>query len=219
MCVGRKALGAKQLRYAHEALFALNLALVLKLEGNQVPNRFFSVLDFGEASLQSRINRYFQLHPHSAVGGNIAFIVPALVLALLLFALIRIAVASSLIRKVFVSAAGIVSLIALPVVWLSVVRLIGVAPPLPNPPHLLLYFELFTATACAFLYLYAYWPIPGWVSIAMLAVHFGFWDWIISRGPYFWLNPFSLIFPLTGFFATLLWAITVSRTATQVAHA
>src|SRR5258707_932820 len=58
------------IRYAHEFLFSLNVALVAKLEGNQEPNRLFSFFDSGEISLQSKINGFLHLHPHHAGGAK-----------------------------------------------------------------------------------------------------------------------------------------------------
>ena len=202
-----QAVCATQLRYAHDLLFSLNLSLVLKLEGNQAPNRFFSVLDFGETSLQSTINAYLHLHPHHSVGANIAFMLLALALTLFVFVVLQILRANRFMGRLFRSVSGIVSLVALPVSWLWATHLIGVARPLPNPSRTFLYLELITAALCASLYLYAKWPVPGWITIAILALHFGYWNYLVSAGPYFWRETFRLIFPLAGFLATLLWGI------------
>lgn len=198
-------------RYIHEILFCLNLALVLKLEGNQKPNKFFSFFESGESLLQSKINASLQLHPHHAFGANLAFLLLALVLASLLFVVVRVLITSSFLNNVFHSTAGVISLIALPAGWLWVSGLIGIGVPLPNPPRWALYLELSAVAACAVLYFAGKWVLPSWLTITLLAVHFGYWDFLVSRGPYFWRDPFRLIFPLTGFLATLVWGIHVSH--------
>jgi hypothetical protein len=209
-----------RLRHAHEILFCLNLALVFKLEGNQSPNGFLSLLDFGEITLQSRINSYLHLHPHHAFGANTAFLLLVLVLASLMFVLLRVLLASSLIARVFNSVAGVISLVALAIGWLCVAGRIGVTPPLPNPPHWLLYLELVAVAGCAVLYFAGTWRIPVWLTIVLLALHFAYWGFIVSGGPYFWREPFRLVFPVAGFFATLFWGLSIpnSRSQARVNH-
>jgi hypothetical protein len=203
---------SRQSRYAHAFLFSLNLALVFKLEGNQRPNRFFSFFENGEASLQIKVNALLHLHPHNAVGANTAFLILALALAALILLILTVLLRLPSFERLFRSTAGAISLIALPVAWLCVSQLLGVPAPLPNPPNVLLYAELIGAVATAILYLYAKWPAPAWLSVVLLGVHFGFWNWIVSGGPYFWRDPFRLVFPLVGLAATLLWAIYISTT-------
>ncbi len=199
------------IRYAHEFLFSLNVALVAKLEGNQEPNRLFSFFDSGEISLQSKINGFLHLHPHHAVGANTAFLILALGMALCIFLVLRIASRTRVTEQLVRTAAGIVSLLVLPIAWLSVTNLLGAASGLPNPSHPLLWLELLIVTVCAVLYLDARWPFPQWFGLLLLAVHFGFWNWIVSGGQYFWRDPFRLAFPLAGFAATVLWALYVAN--------
>jgi hypothetical protein len=193
-----------RLRHAHELLFSLNLALVLKLEGNQKPNRLFSFLDFGEVSLQFKINGYLHLHPHHAVGANTAFLILALGPALLIFLVLRVLSRATIIEHLFRSAAGIVSLTALPIAWLVVTYVLGVDSPIRVTTSLF-YLELCAVVLCAVLYVTAKWPAPKWLSFLLTALHFAFWSGVVS-GPYFWLAPFSVIFPAAGFFATVCWA-------------
>ena len=197
-----------RLRYAHELAFCLNVGLVVKSEGNQKPSRFFSLFDFGEASLQSKINGCLHLHPHDAVGENAAFLLYALGVALAIFLVLRVLLSSSFIAGVFRSTAGIVSLVLLPIAWLWVLFVLGLS--LSGWWRALLYLELLAAATIAVLYLYAKWPAPAWLSVTILGLHFGFWDSQVP-GPNFWLAPFTLIFPLAGFLATLLWGMEVSR--------
>ena len=201
---------AGRLRFAHEILFCLNLALALKLEGNQKPNKFFSFFESGESLLAFRINTHLHLHPHHAFGADFAFLLLGLVLASLLFVLLQILLTSSFLKNLFRSTAGMISLIALPFAWV-LASWVTIGPPVVNPPHWLLYLELATVASCGQLYFAGTWRLPQWLTITLLAVHFAFWSDVVSGGPYFWHDMFTLIFPLAGFLATLLWGIEVSR--------
>jgi hypothetical protein len=96
----------ERLRYIHEILFCLNLALVLKLEGNQKPNKFFSFLEAGESLLKFKINASLHLHPHDAFGAHLAFLLLTVVLASLLFAVLQVLLTSSFLKNVFHSTGG-----------------------------------------------------------------------------------------------------------------
>ncbi len=113
------------LNYFHEFFFAFNIALIAKLEGNQKPNKFFSFLESGQMNLQQRINVFFNLHPHSSFGGDIAFIIYALALALCLFLFLRTFSRTHLLQRFLNSLAGFLALLALPVTWLYVTHLAG----------------------------------------------------------------------------------------------
>ncbi len=192
-------------RYVHEFLFSLNIALVAKLEGNQKPNKLFSLLDSHEVTMQLKINAYLHLHPHHQVGANSAFFAIALSLALCIFLVLRISSSTYLSRQFLRTVAGFLSLLALPASWLYVAHLLGSFSLLPNPPYALLLLELLSVTVCAALYLYSKWPLPAWGTIALLLLHYSFWNWLVSGGPLFWRDPFRLIFPMAGFCSSLAW--------------
>jgi hypothetical protein len=174
-------------RYVREFLFSLNIALVAKLEGNQKPNKLFSLLDSHEVTMQLKINAYLHLHPHHQVGANSAFFAIALSLALCIFLVLRISSSTYLSRQFYVA------------------HLLGSFSLLPNPPYALLLLELLSVTVCAALYLYSKWPLPAWGTIALLLLHYSFWNWLVSGGPLFWRDPFRLIFPMAGFCSSLAW--------------
>lgn len=197
------------LNYFHEFLFAFNIALIAKLEGNQKPNKFFSFLESGQMSLQQRINAFFSLHPHSSFGGNIAFIIYALAWALCLFLFLRIFSRTHLLQRFLNSLAGFSALLALPASWLYVTRLLGQFPILHRPPQVLLFVELLAATISAAMYLYGKWSLPAWESLVLLVAHFVFWD-AVCFGPYFWRAPFQSIFAIAGFCSALAWGRYVS---------
>ncbi|SRR5216683_2577431 len=196
------------LRYLHEFFFSLNIALVAKLEGNQKPNKFFSLLESGESSLRLRINTYLHMHPHSDIGGNTAFLALTLGLALCIFLLLRISSRTSLTKKLL-QLAGLVSLFALPASWLYVTQFVGSTTPSANLLRGLLLPELLAATICGAVYMYGRWPLQVWGSVALLVLHFSYWD-AVCFGPYFWRAPFQSLFAIAGLCSSLVWGLYIS---------
>lgn len=192
-------------RHAHEVLFSLNLSLVGLLTYSL--NGTFDI----STGLGRRLNTYAGLHLHSNLGPDIAFFALGLLLASSLFLILRLssntAVASGFLRWV----AGFSSLLALPAHWLYSIHLSPQPPGLPDPPPLWLVAELAAAAACAAVYVYARWPLPAWLNVGLLVLHFGFWGWLFLGGPYFWLAPFQSVFPLAGLCSALAWGLYVSR--------
>lgn len=192
-------------RYLHEFLFALNIALAFRLSSARTS------FSSSESSLKWQINAALHLDAHSNVGGYTAFFALALVLALGIFALLRLCSHTFLAKEFLRSVAGIVSLVTLPASWLYVTHLSPVPPALPNPPRAWLFVELAAAVTCSVLYLLSRWPFPRWSSVLLLALHLGFWTWLSLGGPYFWRAPVELIFPLVSFCACLAWGLYVAR--------
>src|SRR5437867_799021 len=122
------------LNYFHEFLFALNIALIAKLQGSQKPNRLFFFLESGQMSLQQRINALFSLHSHSSLGGNTAFIIYALAWGLCLFLFLRIFSKTHVLQRFLTDLAGIFALLALPASWLYVTHLLRQSPILYRAP-------------------------------------------------------------------------------------
>jgi hypothetical protein len=204
---------SRVVRYLCEALFSWNLALIAKLRADRIP---FFLLDFGQFEVQFWINRHLHLHPHSDIGGDSAFLIYALIWALFIFLVLRLFSGTRITSGFLRWAAGVFSLLALPVSWLYQ----GTAPTVPDPPHVLLVLELLLATGSAILFLLSRRPFPMWSMIVILVPHFVLWGWLFLGGPYFWLAPFETIVPLAGFFSSLAWGLYVShesadRTATD----
>ena len=202
---GNRATHTRYLRYVHEFLFSLNAGLVtrwLMAQANYAES---------ELTIKGWINRRLHLHPHSDIGGNVAFLVLALGVALGTFLLLRVLSRTAWLNHFLRSVTGIVSLVALPASWLYRAHVYRPVPGLPNPPHILLFLELAAATSCIVLYLYAKWPLPGWGSVALLILHFSLWGWLFLGGPYFWFDPLHSVFPLAGSCSVLAWALYVSQ--------
>src|SRR5450432_348997 len=77
-------------RLLHECLFSLNITLVLKLQTNQKPNKFFSWVDAGVPGLPSAVNKLTHLQPHHHFGFYFVFCISALTMALVLLLMLRL---------------------------------------------------------------------------------------------------------------------------------
>lgn len=187
-------------RWLWELAFALNVALVARIEISLKPGLF---------KLQVRINDLLHLHYHDGaagyfhnrVAGYLDAYRDALVWGLFIFLVLRLISPISLAERFLRWAAGLVCLALLPASWLYV----GAGPTLPDPPHFWLYLELVMVCVCACLYVMNKWPAPIWASAALLGLHFIFWGWLFLGGPYFWLDMFRTVVPLVGFASSLVW--------------
>ena len=191
------------LDFSHDFLFCLNIALLVRLISVN-----HSLSSF-EPNLKFRVNSALDLNSNSYVGGYIAFFVLAAVLAVVLCALLWILM--SFVSSVFRLYYGFLSLIALPLIWLVTSSIHRILPGLANPPHIWLFLELVAVVACSVLFFVRQWPFPAWASVALVAVHFVLWGWLLTGGIYFWLAPAKLIFPLASFASCIAWGIYLAR--------
>ena len=204
-----KQLETRTFRFTHDFLFSVNLALVATLEGNQKPNRFFSLLDSGQESLQYRLNALLRLHPHSQMGAYSAFLFVALAIALAIFLALRVCSMISLIEKLLRAIAAVISLLALPLAWLFVSYMTERLPQ-PLSQHHIAFMELAAVTALV-VYIGRKPEAPRWPAVFLLILYFSFWYVFISGGPYFWRDPFKLIFSIAGLSASYVGIISRHR--------
>jgi|SRR5690348_5570194 len=197
--------GLRYLTVVHEFLFSLNLGLVLRL-GMQYAGYVET-----ESALKRVLNGLFRLHPHSNIGGNAAFVLLSFEIALGGFLVLRILARLALTRLFLIYAAGIVSIVALPCVWLYGSHLHAPVPGLPDASHVLLGLEISFAAICAVAYLLAKSPPLEKAIFLLLFLHFALWAWLFPVGTAFWHDPFNLIFPLGGFSSSLTWASYVAH--------
>jgi len=186
-------------RIVHEALFSINYGLLIRwvmAQANYVAS---------ELAIKAWINNLLHLHPHSAVGGNLAFLLLALGVALGIFLLLRVLSSTTLSSEFLRSVAGILSLIGLPAAWFYRAHLYRLTVIVSGPTRVLLWLELLITTICVVLFLYGKWFFPGWASVVPLVFHFSLWGWLLLGTPYFWLAPFQSLFPLAGFCSALAW--------------
>jgi len=198
------------LGYLLDFLISLNVALIAKWQdGSRPVNPLTGLLGFHELEIKSAVNAFFKVHPHSNVGGYIAFLAVALLWTLFIFVVLRLASFSRLIKTVLRPVGGFISLAAIPGAWLLLppVSRLG----LPNPPHGLLTLELLVVVVIASLFVWRNWLVPSWLIVGLLVLHFVLWGWLLMGGPYFWLDPFYLIFPATGLASCLMCGLFYSK--------
>ena len=183
------------LGYLLDFLISLNLGLITKWQDGSRPVNSLTGLLGGlhELEIKSAVNTFLKVHPHSNVGGYIAFLAVALLWTLFIFVVWRLASLSRLIKNALRPVGGFISLAAIPVAWLLLPPISNLG--LPNPPHGLLTLELLIATVIAGLFVSRNWFVPSWLTVVLLVLHFALWGWLLMGGPYFWLGPFYLIFP------------------------
>lgn len=197
-------------QYIHEATFSLNLALTLMA--------FFFL--FNPRPLTSRlfrmdvaINRSLHILNTADIPkdyftlGYFAFFLPAMGLALCLWALLRLFSRASLTEDILKAFGGIAAFAALPIYWLfaeySASHRYGW-----NPLRAIQFYELVVVLICVSLYLRRNWPVPWWGNILIALLHYGFWSW--QFGTYYILvgNGGPIIFlPLIGVVSALAWVL------------
>ncbi len=192
------------LRYVHEGFFSANVAIIFMLQEGLTSR--FPLL----TQLKYKFNDYLHLHAHNNLGYWIGFFGLAFGLALCIFLLLALSSRTSFTKEFLRSVAGIVSLVAMPVCWYYVKRGTRELLPANFDPGLWSLLEVVVAVACALLYLYGRWPLPGWGSATMLILHHGFWSWLFFARPLLY-RPIFLVFPIAGFCSTLAWGLYVSR--------
>jgi hypothetical protein len=205
---------ARYLRYAHELLFSLNIALVARWAEVRHPVWGFYYWDVLEYRIEFAIEKiiYTFSHPNSRfvpkdVEGHTAFLLLALGLALCIFLLLRLFAHTVLANESLRSVAGFVSLLALPTFWLYITNLNPQPPGLPNPPRALLFLELAVTIATALFYLRGKWFLSKWSVAALIIFHHALWGWLFLGGVYFWHAPFEALFPGVALCASLAWSL------------
>jgi hypothetical protein len=187
---------------ANDFLFSFNIVLLDRLIN---ANTLSSV----GPELQLHINNALGLDPDAYVGGYIAFVVFALGIAVVLCGILW--TAASFVSTVVRLPYGIVSIAALPVVWISNAISHRIWPGLPNPPKGWLLLEVSAVVISSVLFLVKRWPLPNWATLTLLCLHFALWGWLFMGGVHVWLAPAKLIFPLASLASCIAWGIYVAR--------
>jgi hypothetical protein len=207
---------ANYLRYAHEFLFSLNLALASNLTGE--PRLFWgffhlSVIGF---KLKFAIEQYIYhyKYPNSQfapkdIEGNAAFLIFTFCLALCIFLFFRFLAETAVAKHLLYSVAGFTSILSLPILTLYLNDWNRRPPDLASARPFLLALELIVAVTGILLFLLGKWR-PGWSGPLLLILHCVYWGWLFLGGPYFWLAPFQSLFPATALCASLVWGLYVS---------
>lgn len=204
----KQSLSAGYLRFTHELLFSLNIALVLVLARTFVTP--FSTLE----RLAHAINRRLHFPLHSNVGGYAALFTLGAALACCMVLLLHISRNTWLTKQVLHSLAGVASLTALPICWLYVSYVMQ-QPSVSSNLRLWLLSELAVAVVAVVLFLLSKWFLPAWINAVLLTLHFALWAWAFFGGTYFVRYPSRLIFPVVGLLSVLVWGLYVSRDGRQ----
>jgi hypothetical protein len=186
-------------------LFSFNVGLLARWDMAQANYAWT------ELRLKDWINLRLHLHPHSDIGGDAAFLLLALEIAVVTLLGLRLLSKTGLSESTLFMAGGTIAFLALPASWFYRAHLYRPLPGLPDPPHIILFFEVVAATVCAHVFPRIKWPLSGWLHTAVVILHFALWGWLFLGGPYFWLAPFQSIFPLAGLCSCLPWVLYAAR--------
>lgn len=189
-------------RYTHQILLSLNLGFILKLAISEQPSFTW------ESAMWPKFNGYLQLHPHDPRGFWIGFFAVALVLSIIIFFALQILLRISNWDEAILSAAGISSLFALPVLCLYQNYYKSPVPTLPHPSGILLFIELSATLAYSISYLWK-WVRGTPIIVFVILVHFTFWAWLFLGGVYFWRAPAQSVFPSVGLCSAFAWLLYV----------
>lgn len=186
----------------HEALFSLNIAsaLISALILARVFEPFVRFAGF--------LNELMGRKHMNAAGGYAAFLLSVAALAALLVLSWRLLRRTPVIRPILFFAAGLFAVGSSPACWFYLVRLQGV--------YGVNLIEAGLAMVCVVLYLSRKWPIPPFVTMCLLVIHYAFW------GLRFWEhthNPAVLLVPISGFLSCLLWGYMCGHHATRTGGA
>lgn len=203
--VDNQSLRASRLRYFHEALFALNIALatmdVIFLYNEPLMRRFFRA--------DVAINQLLHIRQTDLVFGYWAVFLPGIALALCIWLFLCLFRRSSLTNEILHSFAGIAAFTAFPVCWLMINyesnHRYGWVP----FRSIQFYEVLLVLTLLSIaLYLEPRRSVPLWASFSATLIHYGYWFWQFGTYSLFFANngPFILV-PIAGFLSAVIWLL------------
>jgi hypothetical protein len=201
-------------RYVHEFCFSLNLAWMFEWYDRQKGHPGF----FPWAEFSPFLKRLYGHVGMNEPGTVIEQVVWSVLLALLLFFLIRV-LASFLATDLFLEIiGGAVAVVGFPTFYLvfasSSFSANGGGTHRPWP-----WLEIALALVFCALFYFRKFPIPAFIAVLLLGLHFVYWGWVagswsgvvvvrsyILWSPAFWiLTLFYAGFPLIGILSSLIW--------------
>jgi hypothetical protein len=191
---------SRHLRYLHEILFSLNIAFAVTSFVELVRHNLMSPFFQLEFSIQKALS----IHQTDLLHGYFALSISSIVLALCLWALLRLSSRTNVTAEILRSFAGILVLLGPPAFWLYINEVHGwpYGFPYRGAP-----FELIVAVACSLLFLSGKWSISEWWGVLLAASHYAFWFWL--SGSIFTANYTGPITPLLGFSSIVVWGLYV----------
>jgi len=203
-------MGKEQLppvQYLHEAAFSINLALALVafvflFDPRPVTSALFRMneavyvhLGFFPANVRVWKDHYTE--------GYFAFFVPAVVLAVSLWVLLRRGSRLELIGESLRSLAGFTG-IAAPPAWLLCSTYLAERRDGWSPFTAISFYEVVLVLVLTASYLSRQWPNSEWAAIVILVLHYGFWLWQFGPRPFF-MGYGGPLAPSAGLCAGLAW--------------
>ena len=186
-------------RYLAEILFSFSSGLLLEWLQQATS------LSPWNLRVQLWIARHLRFLPPHDVSSKVEFLDQAVAFSLCVFLVVRLLSIKAITARLSSKALAVISAVLFPACWLYVTHLSPQLPGLANPPRSLLLLEIAAVLLCSFTFLSSRRQMPTWAGVAIFLLHFSFWTWLFLGGPYFWRDPFKLMFPLTGLLSSLAW--------------
>ena len=191
------------LRYLHEFIFSLNLALF----GVTVFLLADPALWVPFTNMEVFIKTTLHIRQTDLVTGHIAVWIPSIVIAFCLWGILRIISNTSSAAEILRSVAGLMALFAAPIFRLNVIKSYGF-------PYEGIPVELLLILICTVFYLGGRWQVKFWVGATMIGLHYIFL-WFVLGGH----NPLPGYFGPVGiilsFCSAEVWWIYVSHEHTR----
>jgi hypothetical protein len=203
--------GGTSVRYAHEILLSLNLALalvsVVEIQARYLMTPFFS--------LEFSVHKLLHVHETDFISGYIALSFSSMALAFCIWLVLRLSAGSEVTKAFLRYWAGIVVLVAPSAFWLYSYQKYGWPF---GWPYRWAPFELSLALLCTQLYVARRWRFPAWFSVLLLVAHFAYWFWVAGGGIYFAPNYAGPAAPVLGFCSAVAWGVYVQCLGPNRAH-
>jgi hypothetical protein len=194
---------ANRSRYFHEIFFSLNVAFA----SMTVVLASFPHLTYIFSRMESSINLLSGIRQTDYIRGYFAIFIPSLILALAIWAVLRLSWRTRPMTEILRSVAGVVALFALPAFWFYTFQYYGwpFGWPYRGAP-----FELGLALVCTLLFISGKWSIRWWLAVLLLAGHYTFF-WVRIGGNYSMPNYAGPIAPILSFASAAAWVFDIRR--------
>ena len=208
MAESNRQLSLKILRRIYEGFFSLSIGFLLV----SIIFLLAPGLSIPFAHLEVSIKDLLHLKQTDLIRGYFEYAISTILLALCIGVLLLISSRTRITNLILRSASGIVLLLAPPIFWVCYYQTLGWPF---GWPYRWAPVELVIAICCMILYMLGKWPIPGWVGILLLGIHYSFWYWIPSSNPNRadYAGPIA---PILVFCSAWVWAVYAARLRDQV---
>jgi hypothetical protein len=200
-----RVISVSQIRYVHEVLFSLNLALAsLAIIFLYRLQPLVHLLFNWEVDIRA----FLRLRPTDFHEGYWAIFMPGVLVALFIWGVLRLSSHTRATHEVLRSVAGITAFVSPGTFWLCGTY-IASSKNGWSALKSAQFYELILAAVCVLLYLSNAWPIPKWGDVVMILLHYTFWFW--QFGPFtFFMGYGGPLAPAIALGSTVAWAVYVS---------